>query len=459
VEPHVTSSPSPSVSVVPERGLVRSLGLLQAIALNMSNMVGVGPFITIPLIIAAMGGPQCMLGWVLGAVLALSDGLVWSELSAAIPETGGTYVYLNEAFRGTSLAGVLPFLFIWQFILSGPLEIASGYIGFAQYAGYFWPGMGTRGAHVVSVLVGLVVMALLYRRIGAVGKLMVVLWLGMLLTVLVVLVSGLTHFNAAIAFDFPPNAFTFSVGFVSGLGSAMLIAMYDFMGYYDICYVAGEVRNPSRVIPRSILWSVIAVALLYALMNLSIIGVVPWREAMHSRFIVTDFMQKLYGPRAASAVTLLVLWTAVASVFALLLGYSRIAWAAAAKGAFFSVFAKLHPRGHFPHIAVLVLGGLSIVGSFFALGDVISALLTSRILIQFMGQIAALHLLRRRADFVMPFRMWLYPVPSVVALVGWTYVFATSGWGFAGLGIATLAAGVVAYKVWARAPKTIPQPG
>ncbi|MEP7345640.1 MAG: amino acid permease [Gemmatimonadaceae bacterium] len=435
---------------MPERGLVRSLGLLQAIALNMSNIVGVGPFITIPLIIAAMGGPQCMLGWALGAILALSDGLVWSELSAAMPETGGTYVYLKKAFRGTPLGGVLPFLFIWQFILSGPLEIASGYIGFAQYAGYFWPTMGPSGARLISVAVGLLVMALLYRRIGSVGRLTVVLWVGMLVTVLVVIISGLTHFNAAIAFDFPPNAFTFSRGFVAGLGSAMLIAMYDFMGYYDICYVAGEVRNPARVIPRSIIWSVITVAVLYAIMNLSIIAVVPWREAMHSRFIVTDFMEKLYGPRAASAVTLLVLWTAVASVFALLLGYSRIAWAAASQGDFFSIFAKLHPTGQFPHVAVLVLGGLSILCSFFSLGDVISALLTSRILIQFMGQIVALHILRQRADFVLPFRMWLYPVPSIVALAGWTYVFASSGWGFALLGIATVAAGVVAYKLRVR---------
>lgn len=435
---------------MPERGLVRSLGLLHAVSLNMSNMVGVGPFITIPLIIAAMGGPQCMLGWLLGAILALSDGLVWSELSAAMPRTGGTYEYLREAFRGTALGGVLPFLFIWQFILSGPLEIASGYIGFAQYAGYFWPSMGTNGARLITVGVGLLVMAMLYRRIGAVGKVMVVLWVGMLVTVLVVIVSGLTHFDAAIAFDFPPNAFTFSTGFVAGLGSAMLIAMYDFMGYYDICYVAGEVRNPTRVIPRAILWSIVAVSALYALMNLSIIAVVPWRVAMQSKFIVTDFMETLYGPRAASVVTLLVLWTALASVLALLLGYSRIAWAAASKGDFFSVFAKLHPNGQFPHVAVLVLGGLSILGSFFALGDVISALLTSRILIQFMGQIAALHILRRRPGFVLPFRMWLYPVPSVVALAGWTYVFASSGWGFAGLGVATVAAGVVAYQLRAR---------
>ncbi|MES3035570.1 MAG: amino acid permease [Gemmatimonadota bacterium] len=430
------------------RGLVRSLGQVQAIALNMSNMVGAGPFITIPLIIAAMGGPQCMLGWVLGAVLALSDGLVWSELSAAMPGTGGTYVYLRQAFRGTALGGVLPFLFIWQFILSAPLEIASGYIGFAQYAGYFWPTMGGTGARVISTVVGLLVIALLYRRIESIGKLTVVLWLGMLLTVLVVIVSGLTHFDAAKVFDFPAGAFTFSRGFVAGLGSAMLIAMYDFSGYFDICYVAGEVKQPEKVIPRAILWSVVLVATMYALVNLSLMAVIPWREAMTSTFIVTEFMQRLYGPAAASAVTVLVMWTAVASVFALLLGYSRIAWAAASEGDFFRVFAKLHPTGQFPHVALLVLGGLSILGSFLSLGDVISALLTSRILIQFVGQIAALHLLRRRKDFHFPFRMWLYPVPSIIALTGWLYIFATSGWGFAGLGLATVAAGVIAYRLW-----------
>jgi amino acid transporter len=433
-----------------DRGLVRGLGQVQAIALNMSNMVGAGPFITIPLIIATMGGPQCMLGWVLGAVLALSDGLVWSELSAAMPGTGGTYVYLREAFRGTILGGVLPFLFIWQFILSAPLEIASGYIGFAQYAGYFFPTMGVAGARLISAVVGMAVVALLYRRITTVGTLTVVLWLGMLLTVLLVIGSGLTHFNAAMVFDFPPGAFTFSRGFVSGLGSAMLIAMYDFSGYFDICYVAGEVKNPARVIPRAILWSVVAVAAMYALVNVSLIAVIPWREAMTSTFIVTEFMQRLYGPRAAAAVTLLVMWTAVASVFALLLGYSRIAWAAAAEGDFFSVFARLHPTGQFPHVALLVLGSLSILCSFFSLGAVISALLTSRILIQFVGQIAALHVLRTRTTMAFPFRMWLYPVPSIVALTGWLYIFATSGWGFAGLGVATVVAGVAAYQVWVR---------
>src|SRR6266481_3414306 len=229
----------------------------------MSNMVGIGPFITIPLIIAAMGGPQCMLGWLLGAVVAICDGLVWSELAAAMPGTGGTYLYLRESFRGTRLGGLLPFLFIWQFIFSGPLEIASGYIGFSQYVGYFWRGMGTNQARLVSLVVGTLVIVLLYRRIAAVGRVTVVLWIGMLITVLWIVAAGLLNFNAKVVFDFPANAFTFSTGFVTGLGSAMLIAMYDYLGYYDICYVGGEVRDPARVIPRSIIYSVIAVAVLY----------------------------------------------------------------------------------------------------------------------------------------------------------------------------------------------------
>jgi amino acid transporter len=435
----------------PDRHLVRGFGPLQAIALNMSNMVGVGPFITIPLIIASMGGPQCMLGWLLGAVLAICDGLVWSELAAAFPGTGGTYFYLREIFRGTRAGGILPFLFIWQFIFSGPLEIASGYIGSAQYVAYFWRSMGWWGTRVVCISLGLILIVLLYRRVTAVGKLTVVLWVGMLATVGWVIVSGLANFRGAVVFDFPPGAFSFTRGFFAGLGSAMLIAMYDFMGYYDICYAAGEVRNPARTIPRSILWSVVIVAAIYALMNLSIVAVVPWREAVQSKFIASQFIEKLYGPRAASVVTVLVLWTAFASLFALLFGYSRIPYAAAVDGHFFSIFAHLHPRGKFPDVSLLVLGGITIVASFWDLDAVISALLTSRILIQFIAQIAALHYLHtRHRDIAMPFRMWLYPVPSAIALVGWSYIFLTSGWSYIAFGVLSLLAGAVAYALWGR---------
>jgi len=186
-------------------------------------------------------------------------------------------------------------------------------------------------------------------------------------------------------------------------------------------------------------------------MNLSIIAVVPWRDAMQSKFIASEFIERLYGARAASAVTLLVLWTAFASVFALLFGYSRIPYAAATNGHFFSIFGRIHPEGHFPHVSVLVLGGLSMAASLFSLDAVISALLTSRILVQFLAQIFALQYLRKhRREIERPFRMWLYPLPSAVAFAGWSYIFLTSGWRYIGFGLLTLVAGAGAYALWVR---------
>jgi APA family basic amino acid/polyamine antiporter len=433
---------------VDKPALSRGLGLLEATALNMTNMVGVGPFITVPLIIAAMGGPQCMLGWLAGAILAIADGLVWAELAAAMPGAGGSYLYLREAFRGTSLGALVPFVFIWQFIFSAPLEIASGYIGLAQYLGYFWSGMSALQMKLVAAGAGVLVVALLYRRITAIGRLTVVLWAGMLLTVGWVLVAGALNFNPRLAFDFPPDAFAFTRGFALGLGGAMLLAMYSFLGYYDVCFVGAEVRNPERVMPRAILYSVIAVAIIYMLMTLSFMAVVPWREAMQSKYLAAHFIEKLYGSRAASAISIMVVWTAFASVFALVLGYSRVPYAAALDGYFFRPFAKLHSGG-FPHLSLLVIGGLSIAASFFTLEAVISALLTARILVQFIGQICALVWIRRhRPDIPHPFRMWLYPIPAIIALVGWIYIFATAGWAYIAFGLLVLLSGAAAFWLW-----------
>lgn len=435
--------PSDPPSHAPRRGF----GLLQATSMNMSNMVGVGPFLTIPLILAAMGGPQAMLGWIIGAVLAICDGMVWAELASAVPSSGGTLEYLKVAFAQTRLGRLLPFLFIWQFILSGPLEIASGNIGFAQYATYIIP-LDPLYVKLLAAGVAALTVVLLYRKIESVARLMVVLWVGMILTILVVLGSGLWHFDARLAFSFPPGAFSFSSGFLLGLGSATLVAMYDFLGYYSICYIGDEVANPSRTIPRSILISVVSVAAIYLTMNVCIIGVVPWQEALHSKFLVSEFMEKLYGRAGGVAITLLICWTALASIFALMLGYSRIPYAAAREGFFFSVFGRLHPRGDFPHVALLVLGAVSAGASFFSLEAVISGLITTRILVQFIGQIAAVVMIRRQAERPLGFRMPLYPLPSLVALVGWVFIFATSGLWYILGGIATLAAGIIAYFAW-----------
>jgi len=435
--------------------LLRRFGLVHAIALNMTNMIGVGPFITIPLLMSALGGPQAMLGWVVAVVIAIPDGMVWSELGATLPGSGGSYVYLREAYGRETFGRLMAFLFIWQFILSGPLEIASGYIGFARYTGYIWRGISPGETLLVAVAVGVVNILLLYRRINSIAKITISLWIGTLLTTLAVIITGLMHFNFARAFDFPPGAFNFSFGFLFGLGAASRIGVYDYLGYYDICYIGDEVKNPGRTIPRSIIISVICVAIIYFAINLSLIGVVPWREFVpaeahpESNFIVSIFMEKIYGPKVATVFTAMVLWTAFGSVFALLLGYSRIPYAAAQDGYFFQVFARLHPAKNFPYISLVVLGIISIVCSFFSLGIVIDALITTRILIQFMGQIFAVTLLRKQSPkTARPYRMWLYPLPSIVALVGWIFIFATTEWPVILLGVGTLLLGAIFFLGW-----------
>src|SRR5258705_3920803 len=240
------------------------------------------------------------------------------------------------------------FLFIWQFILSGPLEIASGYIGFTQYLGYVWPGITRAQSIAVITVLGSLNIILLYRKITFIGKLTVSLWAGTILTALAVIVTGALHFDRRLAFDFPPGAFNFSIGFLFGLCAATRIGIFDYLGYYDICYIGDEVRNPGRTIPRSIIISVVVVALIYIAINFSIIGVVPWREFVppdkhpESAFIVSIFLEKIYGAGVATVFTAMVLWTAFGSVFALLVGYSRVPYAAAINGYFFKIFGPLY---------------------------------------------------------------------------------------------------------------------
>jgi len=462
--------------------LIRGIGLLQAASLNMSNMVGIGPFITIPIFLAEMEGPQAMLGWIVGAMIAISDGMVWSELGAAMPGSGGTYVYLREAFKLTPLSRLMPFLFIWQFIWSGPLEIASGNIGFASYLSYLWPGLNhaffshsfslpllsfqfewtLTGGNLVAVGVGLLAVIILYRGITSIARIGVVLWAGMLLTVAWVIVSGILHMDMSRAFSFPPGAFTLNRGFWIGLGGAMLIAMYDYLGYYNICYLGDEVREPERTIPRAVIISVIAVAAIYLTMNTSLVGVLPWQQvvewqkssAPEAKFVFAIFMENIYGRAAATLLTVMILWTAFASIFALMLGYSRIPFAAAVDGYFFKSFARLHPRAGFPYISLLVVGALACLASLANLSAVISAAITVRIIVQFIGQIVAVSLLRRAyPDSWRPFKMWLYPLPSLIAFAGWSYVFITSGPQFIIAGLATIAVGAVLYFIWSRKVK------
>jgi amino acid transporter len=433
----------PTDHATPPHHLSRELGQGSALALNMLEMVGVGPFITLPLIVAAMGGPQAMLGWVLGAALALCDGLVWAELAAALPEAGGSYAFLREIYGPGRVGRLVSFLYVWQFTLTAPLVMASGAIGLAQYASYLYPGLSIRLAatgplqHIqrsslLAVAVVVLVVALLYRRLGAIKRMAWVLWAGVAFTLGITIVAGFAHFHARQAFSFPAGAFQLNHRFFIGLGAAMLIATYDYWGYYNIAYLAGEVRDPGRTLPRTILGSIVIIAVLYLLMNVSVLGVIPWQEFTTMRpntshtAVVAELLGRSFGPVWAKVGAWLVIWTAFGSLFSLLLGASRVLWAAAVEGNYFRPLARLHPRGGFPASVLLLLGAIACVCCFFDLRAIISALVALRIVLQFLlQQVGVVLLRRRRPDMPRPFRIWLYPLPVIFATLGFLFVLAS----------------------------------
>jgi len=407
--------------------LRRELGLLQATSLAITDMVGIGPYITIPLLLATMGGPQAMLGWLVGAAVAFSDGLVWAELGAALPKAGGSYNYLREAYGPTGAGRWLSFLMVWQVMFSAPLSVASGSIGFASYFHYFTPGMPAWGERLMAACFPLLLVALLYRRIGLIGNLSVVLAAGVLAGCIWIIASGLPHFSASRLFAFPPGAFEMNWVFWAGLGHATLYALYDYFGYYNVCYLAEEIRNPGRVIPRAILLSIATVGTLYVLMTSAFLSVIPWQRLLHTKFVASEYIQILQGGAAGKVMTALLLWIAFSSVFSLLLGYSRIPYAAALDGNFFRVFARLHPEGRFPYVSLMVLGAIAALFSLGKLSEVIGSLIATRVLIQYLPQTIGFFLLRRRQpDLARPFRMWFYPVPGLISIAGWLYVLITA---------------------------------
>jgi amino acid transporter len=439
--------------------LSRSLNLPQAISLNVANMVGVGPFITIPLMLREMQGPQALLAWLVAGLLVLCDGLIWSELGAALPGSGGSYHFLKEIYGKLNPAWgrLIPFLFIWQFLFSGTCETASAYIGALKYLDYAVPGLDEtliswhvpRGANTLAAVLSLCVTALLCRNIRVLGQLSLLLCAGILGALLLVIVSGLPDIKPELL-HIPAGTFSWAQAphFSHGLGAAMTIAIYDYFGYYNICFLGDEVRNPGRTIPRAVITSVWVIGILYFLMTVAIIGVIPWQEAAQSEAVAADLVSRFFGPRVATAFAWLVVFAAIGGVFAMSLGYSRIPFAAARNGDFFKVFGTLHSGG-FPVISIVCLGLLTAGACYLPLESVIDAAVAVRILVQFIGQIVGLHVLRKiRPDVRLPFRMRLYPLPSLIALAGWVFVLATQKMFVLEVTLGVTLGGVPAFFIW-----------
>ncbi|MGA8111905.1 MAG: APC family permease [Acidobacteriaceae bacterium] len=445
--------------------LERSIGLASAVSLNMMYMIGVGPFITLALIVGAMGGPQALLGWVLGAFIGVCDGLVWAELGAAMPEAGGSYAFLREIYGREGAGRLVSFLYIFQLGFSAPLSMATGCIGFADFASFLFPALQRpvfaawpHGMHWTSLLAAgacAVIVGMLYRDMQAILRTAWVLWAGVMAAMSLVIVAGLTHFHPALL-HIPAHAFTFSPGFFAGLGSATLIATYDYWGYYNVCFLGGEVKNPGKTIPRAVLISIAVVAVLYLCMNVSVLGVIPAQTMGHSvaaETVVSQMVARTLGPATAVVVTCLIMWTAFSSVFALLMGYSRVPYAAALDGNYFRIFAHLHPKRNFPDYSLLAMGAVAMVFCFLRLAEVIAALVVIRIVLQYLLQQVGVMVLRvKRPEMPRPFRIWLYPLPPVLALAGFLFILFSRTQGLRELGFAgaIAVAGCILYLLRAR---------
>jgi amino acid transporter len=459
--------------------------LWHATALNVTMIVGAGVFVTIPLMLKILPGPYAILGWLGAGALMIVDGLIWSELGATLPGSGGSYLYLLESYGRDRWGRLMAFLFIWQFLISGPLEIGSGLIAMDQFANSLHPEFkrfneektwqATLGTwddgeelrtltisfgptRAAGILVLIAILFLLYRRITILGKLTVTFWAGVLGVIGWILIEGGSHFEADVAFDFSGSASAPPPDFWLRLGKVMILAMYSYLGYYNICYIGDEVRNPGKTIPRSILLSALLVCFLFVGLHLAMMGVVSWhqvpttKEALDSYSLPAAFISQIYtGHREAALMSVLLIWSCIGSAFAGLLGYSRIPYGAARQGHFFAVLGRVHPTLRIPHVSLLLVGGLTLFWSFFDLASVITALITTRILEQFIGQVFGVMLLRRsQPNRPRPYKIWLYPVPCGLALVGWLYLYVSAGWPFIALGLVTLAVGVAAFVVWSK---------
>ncbi len=439
-----------------DHSLKRRIGLLQAAAINMIDMVGIGPFVVLSVVAETMNGPWFLYAWIFGLLLSFVDAMIWSELGATFPLAGGSYNFLKEGF-GEKWGKLMSFLFVWQTMIQAPLVIASAAIGFSHYFSYLVP-LDAISGKIVSGAVVMLIVWLLYRKIETIGRISVLLWMGVIITMAWIIGGGIVHGNFLAPVKHINDGLELNKLFFISLGMAGVKTVYSYLGYYNVCHLGGEIVNPQKNIPRSMFISIAGIGMLYLLMNISVASVLPLHTIRQSNFAVSEFIQTIAGSGAARIATALILWVAFASLFSATLGYSRIPYAAAKDGAFFSMFARLHPKKNFPHISLLVLGAVGFIFSLlFKIQDVIDAILAMRILIQFAGQAVGLILLsRRKGRSFFKWKMPLYPIPVILAIIIWLCIYYSTGIHKMYSGLIVIAAGILVFLFKARRSREWP---
>lgn len=269
------------------------------------------------------------------------------------------------------------------------------------------------------------------------------------LTILWIIISGLMHQQYPIKILPTGEESFFTYAFWAAVGHGSVKTVYSYLGYYNVCHLGNEIKRPEKNIPRSIFISIIGIATLYLLMNISVMGVVPWQSVLEGdKYLVSSFMENIYGHTAGVVVTVLILCIAFSSLFAVVLGYSRVPYAAALDGNFFKIFSKVHPTKKFPYVSLIFLCAIGFIFSLFMkLSEVISSILALRIIVQFIGQGIGVSLLRKRfGSKNLPFKMFLFPLPVIISIAIWFFLFASTGW-YALYGSLFALAGVIVYFI------------
>ncbi len=406
----------------------------------MLEMIGVGPFITLPLVIAAAGYRLSVWAWVLGAAIAVADGLVWAELGAAFPRAGGSYAFLREIYGPDRAGNWLSFLYVWQLSFSAPLSIASGCIGLASFLAWFWPGLDTapiawlpavHTSNFAAAAACLLVTALLYRNLSSVTRLAWVLFAGVLTAIAGVIVSGFAQASAMGGWHMPVSPRPRGGAGDCRAGARHADCDVRLLGLLQH-HVSGQ-RGAAAGEDDSAGDSAVSGVCCSVLRDDESGGTASVRDAAKGAMqradgtarlqLVADIAGSAFGIWAGWVMAALVMWTAFASVFSLLLGYSRVPYAAARDGNYFRFLAAVHPKHGIPHRSLVALGVVATAFCFFSLQQVITMLVVTRILLQFfLQQIGVMVLRVKQPELDRPFRIPLYPLPPLFAMAGFVFI-------------------------------------
>ncbi len=444
------------MGVAAGEGLRRGLGPLEALTLVVGGTIGASIFLVPTAVANEVQAPGlALVTWGLTGLLALCGALSFAELAAAIPETGGTYQFLKRAYPGTPVA----FLFGWMmfFAYAAGATAVTTTMG-AQYAGHLlgrWVpyGEGTNRAMTVGIILTFTLINCLgVREGGRVQNLLTFLKVGGLLAVMAACFlfgdGDLARLGPLLPPDRPAGTM------IASVGTAMILTIFSYSGWYFITHVAGEVRDPARNLPRAIFGGMLVLIGLYLTVNAAYLYVLPFEAIRSSGRVAADAMRAAIGPLGADVLAVVVVLSALGAANAQMLNYPRITFSLARDGLFFDRLAMIHPGRGTPVAAILVFG---LVASTFAVAGTYQQILTS---VGFVGQlfmaltVLGLVVLRRREPHLpRPFRVPGYPVVPLlyVAILAWYLANLLMNRLLPSLiGIGIVLAGVPFYLYWSR---------